>query len=122
MRRKSVQGNAAPDLRLVVNKPEPEHITKEDEALSAILERAVTYQRYLSRDSVGGERASETIRMKVTLSGADNPLSAHIARKKLLAFLTQHMGCPLAGADNERLVDALFAAEDARLIHLKQVR
>jgi hypothetical protein len=124
MRRKSVQSNVAADLRLIVSKPEPEHISKENEALSAILDRAVTYERYLSRDSVGGERMRETVKLKVTLRHENNPLSEHIARQKLLAFLTEYMGCTLAeaGTSGDRIAEALYAAEDKNLISVKMVR
>ncbi len=125
MRRISRQSNAAPDLRLVSSMPETEPLSKETEALCAILDRTVSYERLLCRDSVGGERPSETIRFKVSLSIADrNPLSEHIARKRLHAFLVQNLGAPLSefGTQGERLISALQEAEDAHLIHLKRVR
>lgn len=125
MRRISRQSNAAPDLRLVSSKPDPEPLSKEGEALCAILERTVSYERLLCRDSVGGERPSERVRFKVSLCLADrNPLSEHIARKKLHSFLVERLGAPLSGfgTDDERLIEALHEAEDARLVRLKHVR
>lgn len=124
MRRINSRSSAAPDLRLVSSKPEPEPISKETEALSDILDRTVSYDRSLCRDSVGGERPIETVRFKVSLMCGDNPLSSHIARKKLLSFLTEYLGAPLSGfgTHDERLVEALHEAEEAHLIRLKQVR
>jgi hypothetical protein len=124
MRRKTAATGAATDLRLITSKPQPDTLDKESAALSSLLELGMSYKRQLCRDSVGDERATETVRFKVILPGSDNPLGEHIARKRLREFLEGRLGSPLSEAigDGERLASALFEAEDERLIQIKHVK
>lgn len=113
-----MKNGAAPKavtLRLIVAKPEPDNISPDQEALSRILESGVSFERYYSRDSVGGDRPSETVRYAVVLAG-------RFSRADLLSYVQKNISAPLNEAHADRIVSALQDAEDAGLVRLKRLR
>ncbi len=123
MMRKAANATTLKDPKLSLVKPPPEPLITDAQALDRILSEGVSYVRELARDCLGGERATETVRFKVTLTLNNPSFGGQLFKSVLIHFLNERLGKPLSTVDrgSEELIEALQEADDRRYLHLKRV-
>ncbi|MEW6723260.1 MAG: hypothetical protein AB1324_08405 [Candidatus Micrarchaeota archaeon] len=103
-------------LRVIVNKPEPDTLPRDAEVLDRILSEGFSYTRYLSRDSVGTERPTMTVKFAVELTRGRNKM-------ELYAFIQRSIGGKSLhemGTHSEALCDVMMEAEDAGIVRIRE--
>ncbi|MEW6035282.1 MAG: hypothetical protein AB1529_01600 [Candidatus Micrarchaeota archaeon] len=119
MRARTSSASGSASLKVLVTKPEPDYIAHADsQVLSALLEKGFSYERQLCRDSMGGERPTETVRFSVSLR-------AGVGRMDLYLFISRNLdGTRLqdVGTHGERICAIMEGAEGERLVEIQHLK